>query len=142
MFPRTPTILALAVLATGAIAAQSETHTNALSTAGAETSLNDKFNQLDRNDDGMLTRAEAQRDPTIASVYASFDTSATLEAQAKHPDAEGITREQFEAGMQAAASGGVVGAPVSGGETYRIYPDGTIEIVEGTGVNSRRENEN
>lgn len=94
------------------------------------------FERLDSNDDGRLSRAEAQAAPRIAELYSSLDTSETLEAHARESGAAGITLEQFEAGLQAADTGGVVGSPVSGGETLLVYPDGTHERVKGTGYNS------
>jgi|AntDeeMetagen681_2_1112603.scaffolds.fasta_scaffold04696_2 hypothetical protein len=106
-------------------------------TDNAETGdieMSDKFRQLDANGDGLLSREEAQADPAIGSRYDSFDTSGTMEKHARNTRPGGITEEQFEAGLQATASGGTIGPSASGGETLLVYPDGTMERVKGSGI--------
>jgi hypothetical protein len=101
------------------------------------TSLSDKFAELDANNDGLLSQAEAEADPTVGAAYESFDTTNTIEDRARNARPGGITVQQFEAGMQAAATSGAIGPPVSGGETYLVYPDGTMERVKGTSADDR-----
>lgn len=96
------------------------------------------FNQLDANGDGYLSRAEASAAQPIADMYDSMDTNDTLEKQARHGNA-GIDYAQFKAGIEAARSSGAFGPPVSGGQTYLVYPDGHRELVK-PGVNDRAGN--
>ena len=50
---------------------------------------------------------------------------------------DGISREQFQAGMQAASSGsGSFGPAVSGGETYTIMRDGTRQLKQKAAASS------
>lgn len=112
--------------------AMSQTDGQTATSADVVTSLADKFAELDANNDDLLSQQEAQADATVGAAYESFDTGETIEQRESNARPGGITREQFEAGMQAAASNGAIGPPVSGGETYKVYPDGTMERVKGT----------
>ena len=148
---RIVTTLGLAIMAGMACAALADEHAGVEADASAMTqtegqasasgdvvtSLADKFAELDRNDDGLLSQSEAEADPTVGAAYESFDTTGTIEDSAQNARPGGITVEQFEAGMQAAASSGAIGPAVSGGETYKVYPDGTMERVKGTGVDAQ-----
>ena len=148
---RTVTTLGLVIIAGMAFAALADEHAGveadasamtqtegqAAATGDVVTSLADKFAELDENGDGLLSQTEAESDPTVGATYESFDTTGTIEDSAQNARPGGITVEQFEAGMQAAASSGALGPPVSGGETYKVYPDGTMERVKGTGVDAQ-----
>lgn len=84
-----------------------------------------QFDMLDRNDDGVISQAEAQASSELTALYATFDTSATLEAEASsNATTNGLTRAQFEAGIQAMDSG-VIGPAASGGQTYILLQNGT-----------------
>ena len=135
------TALSIAVLVSVAASsfAQSTSSVEAARADGTgDIRIADKFDQLDRNDDGLLSREEAQADYEIGNLYDSFDTSATIENAAKNSSADGITHEQFEAGMQALAKGGTIGPAASGGETILVFPDGTMERVKGTGIQPKK----
>ena len=123
----------------GEAEAGASTQASGPTTAEADvvTSLADKFAELDTDRNGLLSAAEAEADPTVGAAYESFDTTNTIEDSASNARAGGITLEQFEAGMQAAARSGAIGPPVSGGETYLVYPDGTMERVKGTGADAK-----
>jgi hypothetical protein len=140
MMKKTAIAFGLAMVTGAGFAAQGNTSTgvgvNAEANAAgnqarvdANAAANTQFNALDRNGDGVLSRAEASASETVADLYESLDTSETIEADAKQGTPNGITREQFEAGMQARSSGsGSVGPAVSGGETYTIMRDGTRKL--------------
>ena len=101
--------------------------------AQSDPSTGTLFERLDSDGDGMLSQAEAQANPRVSELYESLDTSNTLEEHARNSQ-PGISRDQFEAGMAAAETSGAVGPAAAGGETYKVYPDGSREQVEGTGV--------
>lgn len=135
------TTLALFVLIATPCAVMADTTSADASTSSqannhdtGDIQISDKFRQLDANGDGLLSREEAQADTTIGALYDSFDTSGTIEKQARNKRPGGITEEQFEAGLQATASGGTIGPAASGGETLLVYPDGTMERVKGSGI--------
>jgi hypothetical protein len=140
MMKKTAIALGLAMVTGAGFAAQGNTSTGVGVNAGvnaagnqarvdANAAADTQFNALDRNGDGVLSRAEASASETVADLYESLDTSETIEADAKQGTPNGITREQFEAGMQARSSGsGSVGPAVSGGETYTIMRDGTRKL--------------
>ncbi|MFC3105229.1 hypothetical protein [Salinisphaera aquimarina] len=132
MFKNSLTVLALALLAGSGFATQ------AAAADDASTDLAARFAQLDSNGDGLLSRTEAEADSTLSDMYDSLDTSPTIEDSATNAKPGGITLDQFESGMEAAQSGGTVGPAASGGETFKVYPDGTHERVEGTGINPHR----
>ncbi|MBS63696.1 MAG: hypothetical protein CMN27_12205 [Salinisphaera sp.] len=136
MLIRIATTLSLALLASASFAAESTAADidAARADGTGNIEISEKFAQLDRNGDGRLTREEAEADYTIGHLYDSFDTSATIEGGTTENSGRGITLEQFEAGMQALASGGVIGPSASGGETILVFPDGTMERVKGTGI--------
>ncbi|WP_404342881.1 hypothetical protein [Pseudoalteromonas mariniglutinosa] len=51
-----------------------ETDANArLITVEADTALRDNFTQLDKNDDGLLSRAESASDPALWSRFKHYD---------------------------------------------------------------------
>lgn len=138
MLSKIATTLSLAILTSTSFAVLADSTSARIDAARADgtgdVEISEKFQQLDRNGDGLLSRSEAEADYAIGNLYDSFDTSATIEKGSEN-SAEGITEEQFEAGMQALAKGsGAIGPAVSGGETILIYPDGTMERVKGTGV--------
>jgi len=83
------------------------------------------LNQLDANGDGLLSKAEANAVPSIGDAYDWFDTGATIQQPQQKASSNGITLDQFEAGMQAAGQGGAFGPSVSGGNHYLQYPDGS-----------------
>ncbi len=138
MFKQTTIALSLAMVAGTGLAAQG-TGTNTANTtnnsqAAAMSICNGKtlracFNALDSNHDGVISRGEASANPALKSLYASFDTSDTLEKQAKkkHP-LGGITFDQFKAGMEAASHGNI-GPSVSGGHNYILMKNGTKKRV-------------
>jgi len=96
-----------------------------------DASAQTQFNALDRNGDGVLSRAEASASDTVSQLYDSLDTRETIEHDAKQGMPDGITREQFQAGIQARESGsGSFGPAVSGGETYTIMRDGSRKLKE------------
>ena len=136
MLIRIATTLSLALLASTSVAAESTAADidAARADGTGDIEISEKFRQLDRNGDGLLSRSEAEADYTIGALYDSFDTSATIEGGSSESAGSGITLEQFEAGMQALASGGVIGPSASGGETILVFPDGTMERVKGTGI--------
>jgi len=105
--------------------------------AQTDPSLSTLFERLDTDSDGMLSQAEADANPRVSELYESLDTSNTLEEHARNSQ-PGISPDQFEAGMTAADSSGAVGPAASGGETYKVYPDGSSEQVEGTGIGKSR----
>ncbi|AWN14721.1 hypothetical protein [Salinisphaera sp. LB1] len=94
----------------------------------SRASLAAEFHKLDTNNNGVLSRSEAQANPTVAKLYDSMDTNASIKSdpRAKKSDvsAGGITLKQFEAGMQA-AHGGTAGPAVSGGQTYIVMKNGS-----------------
>ncbi len=121
---RIATLVSLALIA-GACHAQSD------------AALAAQFKQLDSNSDGLLSENEARASSRVSELYESLDTSGTIEADARNNQPGGITYDQFEAGMTAADKSGSVGPAASGGETFKVYPDGTSERVEGTGVGKK-----
>lgn len=130
--------LGIAMVAASAVAAESGSAAGTTNDGLTQDSgtLAARFHELDANGDGVLSRSEAEASSTVASLYESLDTSATIEDSATNAKPDGITLDQFESGMQAAHSGGTVGPAASGGETYKVYPDGSREKVEGTGIPS------
>ena len=92
--------------------------------ANAGTSLKQQFSALDANGDGRISRQEASANPQMNSLYDSLDTNSTMRKKSDQA-ASGISFDQYEAGMQAASHGGVVGPAVSGGETYTLMKDGS-----------------
>lgn len=105
---------------------------NPQSRGNAQAGLNAEFDTLDRNGDGVLSRSEASANETVAKLYDSLDTSETIEDRVRETSVNGITRAQFQAGMQALHSGsGTVGPAVSGGETYILMRDGTRKPKQG-----------
>ncbi|WP_348766028.1 hypothetical protein [uncultured Salinisphaera sp.] len=139
MMKKTAIALGLAMVSSLGIAAQNgaaaSAHANASqSGAGidAEAAINTQFDALDTNGDGVLSRAEAEANPRVSALYDSMDTADTIEDRDKQSMPDGISREQFQAGMQAASSGsGSFGPAVSGGETYTIMRDGTRQLKQG-----------
>lgn len=123
MFKRTAITLGLSLMAGAGFAAG-----NAASGVNiglnSEMPVNMQFNLLDSNGDGAISRAEAQASPELTALYASFDTSATIEDDARQTRVNGITRAQFRAGLEALGEG-VVGPAVSGGGTYILMEDGS-----------------
>lgn len=86
------------------------------------------FQRLDTNNDGVLSQSEAQANAEVAELYSSMNNSASIQSdpQANKNDinTNGVTLNQFEAGMTA-ANGGAAGPSVSGGQTYTIMKDGS-----------------
>lgn len=126
--------LGLAMVAgTGFAQPGSSTRAGAQATGTSVSSaLEVRFHQLDTNDDGRLSRVEAQADPRIADLYDSLDTSSTMERNSSNAAvAGGISLDQFTAGMEAAMEGGVVGPAVSGGGTYIQMRDGSLRKADG-----------
>ena len=137
MMKKTAIALGLAMATSAGFAAQGNTSAGVGVNAGvnaagnraqvnSDAAASTQFSALDRNGDGVLSRAEASASDTVADLYDSLDTSDTIEQDASQGTPNGITREQFQAGMQARGSGsGSVGPAVSGGETYTIMRDGS-----------------
>lgn len=124
MFKKMTLAIGLSMVAGGAVAA---TTGNNDVNIGADSQLPvaAQFDMLDQNSDGVISRAEARASSELSALYDTFDTSATLEQQARQADRpDGLTKAQFSAGVQAMDSG-VVGPAVSGGETYIVLGDGT-----------------
>ncbi|MES1929798.1 hypothetical protein SADO_11089 [Salinisphaera dokdonensis CL-ES53] len=150
MMKKTAIALGLAMVTGAGMAAQGSTATGVGVDAGVNAvgnqarvntsaSANTQFNALDRNGDGVLSRAEASANESVSALYDSLDTSETIEDRAKEGTPHGITREQFEAGLQAQSSGsGSVGPAVSGGETYTIMRDGSRKLKESAGNTANR----
>jgi len=150
MMKKTAIALGLAMVTSAGFAAQGNTSAGVGVNAGANAAGNKaqvnagaaadtQFSALDRNGDGVLSRAEASASETVSKLYESLDTSNTIEDRAEQGTPQGITREQFRAGMQAQSSGsGSVGPAVSGGETYTIMRDGTRKLKENAGDAVRR----
>lgn len=150
MMTRTAIALGLAIAASTGFAAQgnsgADVGVNAgVNAAGGQASVDaggaadTRFSALDRNGDGVLSRAEASASQAVSHIYDSLDTSNTIEDSAGQRTPQGITREQFQAGMQARSSAsGSVGPAVSGGETYTIMRDGTRKLKENAGNTADR----
>lgn len=123
MFRKTAIALGLSMAAGTGFAADG-------SAAGINIGINSEmpvaaqFNVLDRNGDGAISRIEAQASPELSAVYGSFNTSETIEDEARQPGINGITRAQFRAGLEALGEG-VVGPAASGGGTYILMEDGS-----------------
>ncbi|MES1927122.1 EF-hand domain-containing protein [Salinisphaera sp. T31B1] len=140
MFKKTAIALSLAMVAGSGLAAQGSAMSGSASASGMDQNANvdasvaAQFRSLDTNGDGVISRSEASKDPALAKAYDSFDTSATMEADARqNGPVGGITLEQYEAGMQAAHSNaGVVGDSVSGGQTYIMMKDGSKRLKSDT----------
>lgn len=138
MMKKTAIALGLAMVSGLGIAAQNGSGASAQVDAGqggasinAEAAINTQFDALDTNGDGRLSRAEAQSSSRVSALYDSMDTAGTIEDRAEQSATDGITRDQFQAGMQAAASGsGSIGPAVSGGETYTMMRDGSRKLKE------------
>ncbi|MGN8197588.1 hypothetical protein ACS8Y6_02725 [Salinisphaera sp. RV14] len=136
MLNKTAIVFGLAMVTSSAFAASGMGASgNTGASAGAaqagtssRVSLAAEFHKLDTNNNGVLSRSEAQANPTVAKRYDSMDTNASIKSdpRARKSDvsAGGITLKQFEAGMQA-AHGGTVGPAVSGGETYIVMKNGS-----------------
>lgn len=45
-----------------------------INTQASSIDISDKFKQLDRNEDGLLSRSEAASDPALWSRFKSYDT--------------------------------------------------------------------
>ena len=129
-------LIAAGALATGAAVAVQAAETEA-DAAGDTISLQTLFERLDSDNDGTLTRAEAEANPRVAEIYDSLDTRENIENPSTNAPAEGINFNQFEAGMTADREGkGTVGPAASGGETYLVYPDGSRERIDDSGIDS------
>lgn len=126
MFRKTAITFGLAMIAGTGLAAQSgqdiSANTDAdISTGGARigvdtgVSLKSRFDALDSDDNGVISRSDASGNARLQSMFDSLDTGGSIEKDAKSAGAEGISYEQFKAGMQARAQGGVVGDAVSRG---------------------------
>lgn len=132
MFSKTVIALGLAIVAgSGVAAAQSSMQGSDKRNVGADSrtqvsdsALRTRFEALDTDGDGVLSRSEAADSAEVAEIYDSLDTSATIEDRESESSPDGVTFDQFQAGMQARGAG-VVGPAVSGGETYIIMRDGT-----------------
>lgn len=144
MFKKTAIAFGLAIVTGSAFAAP------AAGTAGADVSANAsasgmsasantngsltaQFKKLDTNGNGVLSMSEAQANPAVAKLYNSLKTNESIstDPKAKRSDAKtnGVTLEQFKAGMHA-ATGGTAGPAVSGGDTYTVMKDGAKKTME------------
>jgi len=134
MFKKTAITLSLAMVAGTGLAAQggldANADTNATVKAGGAkigvntgASLKSKFNALDSDGNGAISRSEASGNARLQSMFDSVDTDENIEDDAKGADVEGITYKQFKAGMQAKAQSGVVGSAVSKGKA-RVVDEG------------------
>ncbi len=148
MMKKTAIALGLAMVSGLGVAAQNGAAVGASAQTNAgqsgvgidmEASINTQFDALDTNGDGVLSRSEAESNPRISALYDSMNTADTIEDSAKESTPNGLTRDQFQAGMQAAASGsGSLGPAASGGETYTIMRDGSRKLKQGaTGAASK-----
>lgn len=145
MFKKTAIALGLAIVTGSAFAADAgmssasgadtdmQASGSAQGGASSNSALAARFKQLDTNGDGTLSRSEALASQQVSSMYDSLNTNETIEKQAKKPGANGITLDQFEAGMQAAQNGGVVGDSVSGGGTYTVMKNGARKVTHVAG---------
>lgn len=124
MLKKTAIALGLAMITGSAFAAGHATNGVDIG-VDSQMPINMQFDMLDTNDNGVISRAEAQASPELSKLYGTFDTSATIEDEARKPGhPQGITLAQFKAGIQAMGSG-VVGPAASGGATYIVLQDGT-----------------
>lgn len=145
MFKKTAIALGLAMVAGTGMAAQGTMNTNTKASVGAsaagqhastssDAALRTRFNALDSDGDGVISRSEAADSEQLADMYDSLNTSETIEDRAKESNPNGLTFDQFQAGMQAYESGsGTVGPAVSGGQTYTIMRDGTRKMKDSAG---------
>lgn len=130
MLKKTAIAVGLAMVAGTGMAADnsmtSDADTSAPTKTGgsSDSSLAAEFHRLDTNNDGVLSRDEASKNNKVSKVYDSLDTGNTIEDNAKNSGKNGITLDQFKAGMQAAKHGGTVGKAASGGETYTVMKNG------------------
>ena len=140
MFRKTAIAIGLAMAAGGgSVMAQDSMQNSGERNAGAErqtqmsdSALRTRFDALDANGDGVLSRSEAADSEEVAEIYDSLDTSATIEDRESQSSPGGITFDQFQAGLQARGAG-VVGPAVSGGQTYIIMRDGTRRLKDADG---------
>lgn len=116
MFRKTAITFGLAMIAGTGLAAQSgqdiSANTDAdISTGGARIgvdtgiSLKSRFDALDSDDNGVISRSDASGNARLQSMFDSLDTGGSIEKDAKSAGAEGISYEQFKAGMQAEGQG-------------------------------------
>lgn len=140
MFKKTAIALSLAMVAgtgfaqtgagtdTGASASANVGGTNA--GVSTSTTASAMFKKLDVNGDGVLSATEAKANPQVADLYESMDTNASIKTDPKagkgDGNVEGVTLDQFKAGIQAAAAGSA-GPAVSGGGIYTQMRDGTMK---------------
>lgn len=129
-------LIVAGALAAGATAVTQAAETDA-NGADATISLETLFERLDSDDDGTLSRAEAEANPRVAEIYDSLDTRENIENPSSNAPADGVNFDQFEAGMTADRDGkGTVGPAASGGETYLVYPDGSRERIDDSGIDA------
>ncbi|WP_423823093.1 hypothetical protein V5738_03880 [Salinisphaera sp. SPP-AMP-43] len=111
--------------ASGGLSSDGPTAQAAATDTGSAKAL---FQRLDTNNDGVLSQSEAQANDQVAELYSSMNNSTSIQSdpQANPTDinANGVTLNQFEAGMTA-ASGGAAGPSVEGGQVYTIMKDGS-----------------
>lgn len=150
MMKHTAIALGLAMATSVGLAAQGNTSAQVGVNAGAgasggtaridtDAAAQTRFDALDRNGDGLLSRAEASASDTVSRLYESLNTRDTIENEAKKARPAGITRAQFQAGMQARQSGsGSVGPAVSGGQTYTLMRDGTRKLKDAASATQSR----
>lgn len=131
MFKKTAIAFGLAIVTGTSFAAIAGTEGSMQAGMDANTqssgSVAALFQKLDTNNNGVLSQSEAQANPTVARLYDSMNTGASIKTDPKAEQgadqAGGITMAQFRAGMEA-ASGGTAGPAVSGGQTYTVMKDG------------------
>jgi len=140
MFKKTAIALSLAMVAgTGFAQTDTSTDTGASASVNAggtnagistSTTASAMFKKLDVNGDGVLSATEAKANSQVADLYESMDTNASIKtdptAGKGDGNVEGVTLDQFKAGIQAAAAGSA-GPAVSGGGIYTLMRDGTMK---------------
>lgn len=99
---------------------------NNVNAPGALAATRARFDQIDANGDGHLSRAEA------SAVQPITDMSDVMDIH------DGIDSAPFKSRIEAAGPSSTFGRAASGGgRTYQVYPDGhRVRVKPGVGPNS------